>query len=84
MPHPVRVFLDTNVFIIGTAEPDSDEAAILKWAGFGQEAPGPVEIIVSTVLFAQILRVGRRLHDKDWGSGGADVAGATAALRDHR
>jgi predicted nucleic acid-binding protein len=65
---PGRIFLDTNVFIIGAALPDSPEAQILRWAGFGMPQPGPVEIAVSQELFEQILRVGRRLKGKDWGS----------------
>ena len=37
---PQRIFLDTNVYIIGAAIPDSDEAAILDWASFdGSEVP---------------------------------------------
>ena len=65
---PGRIFLDTNVFIIGAALPDSPEAQILRWAGFGMLQPGPVEVVVSQELFEQILRVGRRLKGKDWGS----------------
>jgi hypothetical protein len=65
---PSRVFLDTNVYIIGAADENSPEAAILRWAGYGQAQPGVVEIIVSQELFEQILRVGRRLQGKDWGS----------------
>jgi hypothetical protein len=65
-PVPERVFLDTNVFIIGTAYPQSSERAILRWAGFGEDEPGPVEIIVSQELFAQIRRVAKRMGSKDW------------------
>ncbi len=65
---PGRLFLDTNVFIIGTALPDSPEAQILRWAGFGMPQPGPVEVVVSQDLFEQILHVGSRLKGKDWGS----------------
>jgi len=65
---PGRIFLDTNVFIIGAALPDSPEAQILRWAGFGMLQPGPVEVVVSQELFEQILRVGQRLKGKDWGS----------------
>jgi predicted nucleic acid-binding protein len=66
--NPGRIFLDTNVFIIGSALQDSPEAQILRWAGFGMAQPGPVEVVVSQELFEQILRVGRRLKGKDWGS----------------
>ena len=64
---PEHIFLDTNVYIIGSAYQDSAEAAILHWAGIDQDHPGPVEIIVSDELFEQILRVARRLRSKDWG-----------------
>lgn len=63
---PQRVFLDTNVYIVGAAIPDSDEAAILSWAGFdGSQAPG-AEVVVSDALFRQIRAVARRLRHKDW------------------
>lgn len=65
---PARLFLDTNVFIIVAALSESAEAKILHWAGYAQPEPGPVEIVVSGELFEQILRVGRRLQNKDWGS----------------
>lgn len=65
---PGRIFLDTNVFIIGAAFPGSPEGQILHWVGFGAPQPGPVEVVVSQELFEQILRVGRRLKGKDWGS----------------
>lgn len=67
MKAPVCVFLDTNVYIIGAADPESPEREILRWAGFGQNAPGPVEVILSDVLIKQILRVAKRLRGKDWG-----------------
>jgi len=67
MPNPPqRVFLDTNVYLIGMAYPDGPEAEILRWAGFGQDEPGPVEIIASEEMFEQIRRVARRLRSKDW------------------
>jgi predicted nucleic acid-binding protein len=63
----MRIFLDTNVYIIGTAYPESPEAAILRWIGWGQEQHNPdVEMIVSQELFDQISRVARRLSNKDW------------------
>ena len=64
---PKSIFLDTNVFIIGASSPDSPEAAILDWAGFGASGIPPVEVIASDALFKQILRVARRLRGKDWG-----------------
>ena len=81
MPNPPQcVFLDTNVYLIGMAYPESPEAEILRWAGFGQveyqtgKASSPVEVIVSEEIFEQIRRVARRspkrsegrLRSKDW------------------
>lgn len=64
---PHRIFLDTNVYIVGAALDDSPEAVILNWAGFAGQPTEAVEIIVSDVLFGQILRVAKRLQGKDWG-----------------
>ncbi len=64
---PRRLFLDTNVYIIGAALDDSPEALILNWAGFAGQPAKPVEIVVSNALFGQILRVAKRLRGKDWG-----------------
>ncbi|MEJ2600160.1 MAG: hypothetical protein P8Z00_17635 [Anaerolineales bacterium] len=67
MPEPPqRVFLDTNVYLIGMAYLESPESEILRWVGFGQKEPGPVEVIVSGEVFDQIKRVARRLRSKDW------------------
>ena len=67
MPKPPgRVFLDTNVYLIGIAYLDSPEAEILRWIGFGQNEPGPVEVVISEEVFDQIRRVARRLRTKDW------------------
>jgi predicted nucleic acid-binding protein len=63
---PKRVFLDTNVYVIGAAFPESPERVILSWAGFAKGEPGPVEIIVSEELFEQIRRVSKRVGSKDW------------------
>jgi len=64
---PQRIFLDTNVYIIGAAFADSPEAVILNWLGFGGQPIIPIEVIVSDALFGQILRVAKRLQGKDWG-----------------
>lgn len=55
-----RVFLDTNVYIVGAAIAHSPEAAILVWLS---ESKTPV--IVSKELIEQIARVARRLQGKD-------------------
>ncbi len=67
MTRPLRVFLDTNIYIIGASLSDSPEAVILHWAGFYGQAKTEVEVTVSDVLFEQILRVAKRIQGKDWG-----------------
>lgn len=62
----MRVFLDTNVYIIGFTDETSPEARILQWTGIAQDDSERVEVIVSTELFDEIRRVGKRLFDKDW------------------
>jgi predicted nucleic acid-binding protein len=64
--HPRRIFLDTNVFIVGAAIGDSAEATILDWAGFGPPRQADVVILASDALFQQIARVARRLRGRDW------------------
>jgi predicted nucleic acid-binding protein len=63
---PQRIFLDTNIYIIGVANENSYERKILELVGFLK--PSSIEIIVSEELLDQILRVSKRLHNKDWGS----------------
>jgi predicted nucleic acid-binding protein len=67
MSRTTAVFLDTNVYIIGSAEPDSFEGRVLDWAGFFDRVNPDVEVIVSEELFEQVLRVAKRLQNKDWG-----------------
>jgi predicted nucleic acid-binding protein len=62
---PVRIFLDTNVFILGAANPDEPEGIILRWAGF-ETGNSEVEVVMSDEVLDQIRRVGRRLRGKDW------------------
>ncbi|MBE9118706.1 hypothetical protein IQ249_22715 [Lusitaniella coriacea LEGE 07157] len=64
---PSCVFLDTNVYIIGTIDLGSYERQILKWLGFEEAKNNEVEVVVSEELFEQILRVSKRLKNKDWG-----------------
>ncbi len=62
---PRRLFLDTNVYILGAADPTSAEGRILLWAGWdGRDSE--VEIILSDEVIDQIRRVGRRVSGKDW------------------
>lgn len=62
---PKRIFLDTNVFIIGFQVPESPESAILNWASSETIRP-EFEIIVSSALIDEIRRVARRIKGKDW------------------
>jgi predicted nucleic acid-binding protein len=61
-----RIFLDTNVFIIGAADIQSDEGIILSALGFWQPTSNAFEIIISQELLEQIARVAGRLKHKDW------------------
>lgn len=63
-----RVFLDTNVYTLGAADSESNEAQILDWLGFDESQSNSVEVIVSQDLTEQISRVAKRLKNKDWGS----------------
>ncbi|MEA5554231.1 hypothetical protein VB713_25165 [Anabaena cylindrica UHCC 0172] len=63
---PQRLFLDTNIYIIGVANQNSYERKILESVGFQQTSS--IEIIISEELLNQILRVYKRLYNKDWGS----------------
>ena len=63
---PQRIFLDTNVYIIGAADSTSAEFRVLKWVGFAEHRPDAPEVVVSEELFQQIRRVGRRLDSKEW------------------
>ncbi|PZO09337.1 MAG: hypothetical protein DCF25_21815 [Leptolyngbya foveolarum] len=63
---PNRIFLDTNVYIVGAANTESIEWQILTWLGFDGSQPAEAEVIVSAELIEQILRVAKRLKTKDW------------------
>lgn len=64
---PNRIFLDTNVYIIGAADSASAEFRVLQWLGVEEHRPDAPEVIVSEELFQQIRRVSRRLASKEWG-----------------
>lgn len=64
--YPRRLFLDTNVYIIGAAVEESAAATILDWAGFAGPGAADVEIVLSAALVDQIRGVARRLGGKDW------------------
>jgi len=68
VPKPGRLFLDTNIYIVGTMAPDDPEGIILRWL-IGEtvieDYPRP-EVVISNELQAQIARVARRVRHKDW------------------
>lgn len=64
---PCCIFLDTNVYIIGAIDANSCERQILEWLGFNGNNNNETEVIVSDELFEQILRVSKRLQNKDFG-----------------
>lgn len=61
-----RIFLDTNIFIIGDADKQSQESRILE--AFGYRAKPPffnTEVILSDELLDQIRRVSKYLYGKE-------------------
>ena len=62
-----RICLDTNVYIIGTQDLDSDEAQILRAIGYygKEQLQLEAEIVLSPELIDQIRRVGKYLWNKD-------------------
>lgn len=62
-----QLFLDTNVYIIGSVVRNSDEGSILEWLGFFERQGDSPTVLVSEALIEQILRVGRRVGGKDYG-----------------
>jgi hypothetical protein len=60
-----RVFLNTNVYIIGAANLNSNEGKILQWLGFVEKRADAPIIILSEETVLQILCVARRLQGKD-------------------
>jgi predicted nucleic acid-binding protein len=66
MAIPTRVFLDTNVYIVGVANSTSAEGKILQWLGFESRRSDAAEVVISAEVIEQILRVAKRLKNKDW------------------
>ena len=63
----MKLFLDTNVIIIGAADANTPHGAILDWIGFnGANQDNDVQLILSNVLQNEIRRVARRVRNKDW------------------
>jgi predicted nucleic acid-binding protein len=65
MSIPLRVFLDTNVYIVGVANSTSAEWKILEWLGFESHRSDAAEVVISAEVIEQILRVAKRLKNKD-------------------
>lgn len=63
-----RIFLDTNIYIIGQLKPLSPADKILEWLGYYNRLKNnnQIQVIISQELINQILRVGKRLEGKDW------------------
>ncbi|OQY46410.1 MAG: hypothetical protein B6242_08080 [Anaerolineaceae bacterium 4572_78] len=59
---PQRVLLDTNVFIIGFLDNDSEEGKLLDFLA----SLSNLTLIFSNELELQVRRVGKRLKNRDW------------------
>jgi predicted nucleic acid-binding protein len=66
---PNSIFLDTNIFILGALDLESDECKILSLLESDRNSDQQTKVIFSQELIDQILRVGKRLQNKDWSSG---------------
>jgi predicted nucleic acid-binding protein len=62
---PQLIFLDTNVYLIGAVDLESNEGQILQWLGWEITA-NECEVVISKELIEQISRVAKRLKNKDW------------------
>ena len=63
LPNPI--FLDTNIYIIGATDPTSPERRILESLGFDDKKEDGAIVIISDELIDQILRVSKRIQNKD-------------------
>ncbi|MDD1420537.1 hypothetical protein MEO40_15625, partial [Dolichospermum sp. ST_sed1] len=63
---PKSVFLDTNIYILGALDLASDESKILSLLVSDKNSDEQTRVIFSQELIDQILRVGKRLQNKDW------------------
>ena len=66
----MRIFLDTNIYIISQLIPLSPEEKLLQLRGFYDKIPSSneIQVIISQELINQLLRVCKRLQGKDWSS----------------
>ncbi len=76
---PERIFLDTNIYILGASEPHSPEGQVLTWLRFEEQRLDAPMVLVSQALVAQILRGARRWCGKDWA--GEQLASSRIVLR---
>jgi len=65
---PNSIFLDTNIYILGALDIDSDEGKILSLLGRNESSDRQPKVVFSQELIDQVLRVGRRIQNKDWSS----------------
>ncbi len=71
MENPVRslpnsIFFDTNIYIFAALDINSEESKILSL--LETDSNRQTKVIFSQELIDQILRVGKRLQNKDWSS----------------
>lgn len=65
----MKIFLDTNIYIIGQLIASSPEEILLTKLGFYDSVSSlDRQVIISQELINQVLRVGKRLKSKDWAS----------------
>ena len=62
----MKIFIDTNVYIIGQLFPLSPEEKLLENLGFNGSNPLiNTQNLISQELINQVLRVGKRVKNKD-------------------
>lgn len=61
----LRLFLDTNIYILGAADATTPEGQILAWLEQIEPNTHQIEILISEEVIDQILRVAKRLTNKD-------------------
>jgi predicted nucleic acid-binding protein len=60
---PHRVLVDTNIVVIAYSVATSAESQVLRYLGLHRNATA---LLLSDELQSQILRVAKRIRDKDW------------------
>lgn len=61
----LRLFLDTNIYILGAADSTTLEGQILIWLEQHGSDDAQIELLVSAELLDQVARVAKRLTNKD-------------------